>query len=122
MTAATKARFKQIAGYVDIEERARFALYCSAYGISASFLLNLLVRRELEFDRLGILCNAHLRRSCSRKGAKVIAHLENSILNEHFAEHAKAYGLSVASAAAVLVRAELSERWFDQAFRLRPTT
>lgn len=112
---ARPRRFKQIAGYVSCDERIEFARFAEQHGLAASNLLNMLVRRELRGQRLATLAITY--RSCLplRQCVKVIAHLNTPDLNEQFAEHAEAHGLSVAAAAGVLVRTELTERWLAAA-------
>jgi hypothetical protein len=112
---AAKSRFKQIASYVAPGERAAFEAYATDLGLTMSALLNLLVRRELNLDRMAALEPAYLRELPVAECQKVIAHLDTPNLNEQFAKHAARYSLAVASASAILIRAELEESWLGAA-------
>jgi hypothetical protein len=109
-----KSRFPQISAYVAPLERDAFERYAGRLGISMSALLNLLVRRELRLHRLPDLRDEHLRPKAPQ-ARKVIAHLDDSSLNESFAMHASRSGLVVAAAAAILIRVELVESWLEEA-------
>jgi hypothetical protein len=113
-----KSRFKQIAGYVAPTERDAFESYATNLGLTMSGLLNLLVRRELRLDRLSSLRPAHFRALPVAECQKVIAHLDSPSLSEQFAGHAARYSLAVASASAILIRAELAESWLGSAIQL----
>lgn len=113
-----KSRFKQIASYVAPGERAAFESYATSLGLTMSALLNLLVRRELNLDRLATLEPTYLRDLPVAECQKVIAHLDTPTLNEQFAKHAARYSLAVASASAILIRAELEESWLGTAISL----
>ena len=113
-----KPRFKQIAGYVAPREREAFESYAAGLGLTMSGLLNLLVRRELRLRRLSALCSKHFRALPVAECQKVIAHLDSPSLSEEFAGHAARYSLAVASASAILIRAELAESWLGSAIPL----
>lgn len=100
----------QVNIYLSGTDREQFSMYAAQFGLDVTALGNLLLARELRVGRLGSL---HSRACEERRGEKITAHMSAGKRGE-FAALAKQLGLSVSEAGALLVRAELSERWLEK--------
>lgn len=105
----------QIGGYLTPEEHAEFKRYAAAFQLKESSLANLLLVREMRLGRLGRLKEVYLPQVPMRSRGRVTAHQPDGTTKEAFEAHARAEGLKPDQAAAVLFRAELTERWLDMA-------
>jgi hypothetical protein len=97
----------QIVGYVTAEEAQSFAAYAETLGVDASALANLLIRREMQLGRLGLLPAPPVE----KRGVKITAHFKDEAVKSKFTDHAGRHGLAAGSAATRLYRAELEELW-----------
>lgn len=107
----------QVTVYLTDSERADFAAYAQRFLLDAAGLLALLFAREMRVGRLRELIPRDAPPSGSRK-AKVTARLKEP---EHAAlvSLAGVHGESLSQIGVVLVRAELSARWLEQAITTR---
>lgn len=116
------ADFRKIAptqqqGYLTLAEDAEFRTYAKQHELPAAALGRLLLIRELKLQRLGsLLLNPIPQQGKGRR--KVTVHLTNRDLKRAFAERARNIGLTPTAAAAVILRAELSEKWLSTAIGL----
>lgn len=105
--------------YVPQGASADFNAYARACGLtSQSELLKLLIHRELQLRRL-LRSQSGLRQPPLRGRKKITAHLTPE-LDARFSSHTNQLGLSTSGAAALLVEAELSERWLQAALDWEP--
>ncbi len=100
---------RQIVGYVTTEEAQSFAAYAETLGVDASALANLLIRRELQLGRLGLLPTPPVE----KRGVKITAHFKDETVKSNFTDHASWHGLAAGPAATRLYRAELEEHWLQ---------
>jgi hypothetical protein len=107
-----KVMFQQHA-YLTSEEDAQFRRYAKARGLDATALASVLLLRELRLHRLEI-SRFSATDSLGHRDRKVTAHLPTQAEKEAFVAHARNCGLKPATAAAILLRAELTERWLDR--------
>jgi hypothetical protein len=101
----------QIGGYLSAEEHAEFKRYAAQFHLKESSLANLLIARELRLRRLTRLAQAFTQGSPLKKRARITAHQADGRVKEAFEALAHDAGVSPDQAAAVLYRAELTERW-----------
>lgn len=99
-----------IGGWLSVEEGVEFEAYANTLGIDLAALATILVVRELNCDNLSKFDSARPRSRVS-KGKRISAHTNLTDLKERFGRHALRHGLRPDPAAAILFRAELSERW-----------
>jgi hypothetical protein len=97
--------------YVTGTDRERFACYAARFGLDVTALSNLLLERELRVGRLG---NLRYEGGKRPRDEKITAHMSDSRRSE-FASHAAENGLSISEAGAVLMLAELDEKWLEKA-------
>jgi hypothetical protein len=110
-----RTRTWQITGHLSQEERDRFEAYSRTCGLDAAGLLALLWARELRVARIpGLMSNA--ARSESMLDAKVTIHTRDERFREKVIAAAKQAHISVSNACALLVRAELDEKWLERVF------
>ncbi|MEG3148189.1 hypothetical protein U1839_26370 [Sphingomonas sp. RT2P30] len=103
--------------YVTAPERAAFEAYAQQFLLDPAGLLALLFAREMRVGRLRELIEKDVVPSGSRK-PKITARLQAS---DHIQVRALAqeHNKSLSEAGAVLVRAELNEKWLHQALTTR---
>lgn len=87
------------------------------FGLDAASLLALLLARELRIERLAVLLDNDLPSKASRD-SKVTVHGRNTVLRNGIVARAEMCGTSVSNACAVLMRAEMRERWLERSIRL----
>lgn len=104
----------QITAHLCIAERTAFETYGSTFGLDPAPLLALLLARELRTPRLTQLLEADVPPNEPRK-TKVTAHGRSDELREGVARMAADHGLSTSHVCAVIIRAELRERWLETA-------
>ncbi len=96
--------------YVVRTDRERFASYASQFGLDVTALGNLLLERELRVGRLG---NLRYKGGQGPRDEKIPVNMSDDRRNE-FASRAKAHGLSMSEAGAILVLTELDEKWLEK--------
>jgi hypothetical protein len=101
----------QIGGYLTPEEHAEFKRYAAQFHLKDSSLANLLLARELRLRRLARLKQSFLPSSPLKKRSRVTAHQSDPGVKTAFEALARDAAISPGQAAAVLFRAELTERW-----------
>lgn len=107
----------QVNTYVTPEERENFELYARNFLLDVAGLLILLFARETRVGQLRALTLTDVAPPASRN-AKLSARLK---AEEHamLTKMAKDNGLSLSKAGAMLVRAELKQRWLEKACATR---
>lgn len=96
--------------YLTRTDRERFESYADQFGLDVPALSNLLLERELRIERLGGL----LHQGCDGpRDEKIAVHMSDNRRDE-FAFRAKSNGLSLSEAGAILVLAELDEKWLEK--------
>lgn len=89
-----------------------FADYCRSLGLDESALATLLLVREVNVGRLQTL-TTHCRPP-HFKDKRVTIRPRRSGLREEFDRHAKANGLGIERATALLLVAETQEKWLER--------
>lgn len=107
----------QISAHICAAERAAFETYATTFGLDAAGLLALLLVRELRVDRLADLLGGDRPLKAARD-SKVTVH-GNVSLRASIAARAEKCGTSLSNACAVLMRAELRERWLERSIATR---
>ncbi len=102
----------QINGYVSSAERRSFEAYAASFGLDVATLLLLLLIRELRVHRLEALRTRYDCASLPEK-EKVTAHIKVDAIKHGVATLAHENGLSESRLCAILVRAELVEKWLE---------
>ncbi len=103
----------QITAYLPSDDAGTFLSYSNSLGIDKSSLANLLIVRELRLNRLGFLSRfRHSEPSASC--IKVTAHLSDPAIKDAFAASAARHKLRPGTAASIIFRAELEERWLER--------
>lgn len=111
----------QITAYLPSDDAETFLSYSNSVGIDKSSLANLLIVRELRLDRLGSLSRfRHGQPSASC--IKVTAHLSDSAIKDAFTASAARHKLRPGTAASIIFRAELEERWLEQSLSQHVTS
>jgi hypothetical protein len=105
----------QIGGYLQPDEHARFKAYANGLGLSESALANLLIVREIRCKRLRVLKGKYLTGTPSESRQRVTAHRSDAVMKSAFLTRSGEEGLKPDQAASILYRAEISERWLEQA-------
>lgn len=100
----------QILGYLSPEAHTAFVAYALAYGLDVTALANLLIARELRAPRLGALTLEPAPAPPLKVRCKVVAHAPE-VTKAAFSTHSAKFGLKPSTAAAILFRTELEERW-----------
>jgi hypothetical protein len=107
----------QIVGRMPDDDYGAFCAYCGSFGLDKSVLALLLIRRELTLSRLG-----DFRRDVGLTEGpmprKVVARFPALEAKMAFDRHAAAAGLKPTTAAGILYRAELKDRWLERAIKL----
>ena len=106
---------KQIGGYLQPDEHARFKAYANGLELSNSSLAKLLMVREIRSKRLSDLKIEYPSGARSGSRKRVTAHRPNESMKIAFVARASEEGLKPDHAASILFRAELDERWLEQA-------
>jgi hypothetical protein len=101
----------QIGGYLTADEHLQFRQYAAQFHLKDSSLANLLLARELRLRRLPRLVQAYLPGAPLKQRSRITAHQSDGRMKEAFEALAHEAGISPDQAAAVLYRAELTERW-----------
>jgi post-segregation antitoxin (ccd killing protein) len=104
----------QITAYVSADDGERFRAYAASFGLDASALATLLLIRELRVDHLARLAAADLE-ARGQAYEKITAHQSDGTVKARWVTHARASGLSVSRAAAIVFRAELRDLWLQRA-------
>lgn len=108
----------QITAHLCASERAAFHAYAQTFALDPAGLLALLLSRELRIPRLVSLLEADKPPGKGRT-TKVTAHGCGLELRRGLVDAATACGVSVSYACAVVIRAELRERWLERAIMTR---
>jgi len=103
---------RQITGYLPRQEAEAFQVYAASLGIDKSALANLLILRELKRGRLPSLAK-FLHDEPRSECVKITAHVADERTKSSFKAAAGRQGLKPGAAAAILFRAEISERWLQ---------
>jgi len=104
--------------YLTPEEDTELRNYARSHGLDATALANMLLIRELRLGRLKTEQFPVLDPGGQRqRSRKITAHLQSEDQKGSFTAHAVACGLRPATAASMLLRAELLERWLERAMR-----
>jgi len=101
----------QILGYLSLEECDAFQAYAGELRLDRSALANLLIVRELRVRRLPGLKAKFDRDLPADRKTKITAHQGDPSTKDAFIAHSADCGMKPTRAAAILFRAELSERW-----------
>lgn len=107
-----------IGGWLSREQGIEFEAYSAELGLDMAALATILIVRELNHDKLLGLIDSGTRPR-SAKGKRVSARTKQVKLKERFSEHAAKHGLSPDAAAAMLFRAELTEKWLGRCLGFR---
>jgi hypothetical protein len=114
----------QISAHVSWQTHERFRTYSGLLGLKDSEVAKLLILRELQMQRLKASNGSTVMplpvRQVSGKAVrlrKITAHMTSIAQVQRFDEHADRCGLSRSSAAALLMRKELDERWLERCLR-----
>lgn len=107
----------QINGYVLPAERRAFETYAASFGLDVATLLLLLLIRELRICRLETL-REHYDKASLLEKEKVTAHIKVDAIKQGVTALAHESGLSESRLCAILVRAELVEKWLESTLSL----
>lgn len=107
-----------MSAHICAAERAEFEAYAIMFGLDAASLLALLLARELRVERLAVLLDSDVPSKASRD-SKVTVHGRNTELRTGVVARAEACGTSLSNACAVLMRAEMRERWLERSILTR---
>jgi hypothetical protein len=110
----------QVLGYLSLEECDAFQAYAGELRLDRSALANLLIVRELRAQRLAVLKMIFDRDLPKDGKAKITAHQGDTSTKDAFIAHAKGQGIKPTRAAAILFRAELTERWLEASMDITP--
>lgn len=88
------------------------------FGLDAASLLALLLTREMRVERLADLLDSDVPSKASRD-SKVTVHGRHAALRKWLVTRAGLCGTSLSNACAVLMRAELRERWLERSISTR---
>lgn len=103
----------QLQAYLTQEEDAELRDYARSLGLDATALANMLLIRETRLARLKSM-PTRVQKANGPRNRKITAHFPLGAQKVAFAEHALACGMKPATAASILLRAELSERWLER--------
>jgi len=109
---------EQITTHLCRAERTAFENYARIFALDPASLLGLLLARELRSPRLRLLLETDVPPNRSR-ATKVTAHGRDLELRRGVAAMAADCGQSVSHVCAVLVRAELRDRWLENVWMTR---
>jgi len=104
----------QIGGWLCPSEKDALDQYLKRVGIRPTAAATLLIVRELRRKRLPELKERYAA-PMARGRKRLTAHQPDGKLKQAFTEHAAAFGLDPNPAASILFRAELEERWLENA-------
>lgn len=104
----------QIGGWLRASEKQALDEYLRQFAIRPTAAATLLIVRELRRRRLPQLKTVYAE-SAGNVRRRVTAHPTDASLKQAFIEHAASVGLDPDPAASILFRAELKERWLEQA-------
>jgi hypothetical protein len=111
----------QIAAHVARHTHERFRAYSEMLGLKDSEVAKLLILSELKARRLtlpeakvGMPPPVRHARSGAAKQCKITAHMTSVVEVQRFHAHARRCGLTRSSAASLLMRKELEERWLQR--------
>jgi antitoxin component of RelBE/YafQ-DinJ toxin-antitoxin module len=114
----------QITARLSPDIRHRFEQYAAELGLDASELARLLITREMRIRRVLQLskCQSDANRRPAKKlgERKLTAHFHLPEKVAEFDRHARAFNLSRAAAARLIVERELREKWLAKAFAWTP--
>jgi hypothetical protein len=110
-------RRETIGGWLSKADGLAFAEYAAEIGIDLAALATILLVRELNHDRLGVL-RPLSDAGHAEKGKRVSVRPKRSDLKEEFGQHALRHNLSPDAATSILFRAELRERWLGKCLGL----
>lgn len=108
------AKDYQIGGWLRRSEKDALQEYLKQFGIRPAAAATLLIVRELRCKRLPKLKERYAEHVGSER-SRLTAHQPDGTLKEAFKQHAAAAGLDPNPAASILFRAELEERWLENA-------
>jgi hypothetical protein len=108
------AKDYQIGGWLRRSEKDALQEYLKQFGIRPAAAATLLIVRELRCKRLPKLKERYAERIGPDR-SRLTAHQPDGKLKEAFTRHAAAFGLDPNPAASILFRAELEERWLENA-------
>jgi hypothetical protein len=106
---------RQITAHLDEQAHVEIIAYARNFGLDGSGIANLLLVRELRIARLTSAVRKLTPSASGTRRTKITAHQPDGSVFAAFRDHAKACGMTVSSALASLVRAELEEQWLDKA-------
>lgn len=104
----------QIGGWLKPSEKDALQHYLRQFGIRPTAAATLLIVRELKRKRLPEL-QAMYAESAGPERKRLTAHQPDGKLKQAFKEHVASIGMDPDPAASILFRAELKERWLEQA-------
>jgi hypothetical protein len=108
----------QLTAHICAPERAEFETYARAFSLDPASLLALLLSRELRLARLKALMKID-DPSREPRDMKVTVHGRDLHLRRSVMAMAATCGTSVSNACAVVIRAELRDRWLETALTTR---
>jgi hypothetical protein len=106
----------QVTGYVSPLEREVFEAYATSFDLDVGTLMLLLIVRELQLARLALLRERFDTPEMPER-TKVTAHAKSAAVKAGIIETARRASLSTSRVCAVLLRAELEERWLERALK-----
>jgi len=104
-----------IGAWLSAEEGRAYAKYCKHLGLDESALATLLLTREVNTGRLHEL--KALQRAPRLKAKRVTIRPQGAGLRERFVAHARANGVPMERAAALVLVAETHEKWLESLLR-----
>lgn len=105
--------------YITADEKSRFVGYCDEIGFRVGEVAKFLILRELRVGCLPVYKEA-IQNPIGKRLVKVTTHLNSNQIRNYYVEHAKSHSLSSSQALAILIRAELWRREFEEALAHPP--
>lgn len=104
----------QITTYLTPDVHAAVVAYARQFGLDVGALANLLFHRELRVGRLPSLADSN-DGDVGTANVKITSHQTDAYLHDLWRDHAKAHGLSISRAGALIFRDELKRQWLKEA-------
>lgn len=106
---------KQVTGRLTSDERKQFAAYAESLGLDGGTVATLLMSRELRLRRLERLRADPRFREVVGANRTITSHRFSASDKQRFHDHIRKVDVSASKAVGILCRAELVERWLEQA-------
>ena len=108
-------RLKQIGGWVAKDEGETLKAYALVHNIDLCGLGSILIAREINLGRLGILKTKYEKTIPASNRFRFTVHAKSDAFAIKFKDHASRFRMSTNNAVGLILRAELSERWLTKA-------